>query len=188
MPGSRIGVGIVGLSADRGWAAMAHVPALAMLPEYELRGLVASSAQSARAAAIRLGLAFCSDRLDDLLARPDIDLVVVSVRVQEHRRIVEASLGAGKAVLCEWPLARDLAEAEALAAIAQRASQPCFVNLRARNSPASMAVLVSRIYSNAAASASAVLRSSSSALWKACRAASVRSHIFEFEPSGNFAV
>jgi GFO/IDH/MocA oxidoreductase family protein len=83
---------------------MAHVPALAMLPAYELRGLVASRARSATAAAIRHGVTFSSDRLDDLLARPDIDLVVVSVRVPAHRRIVEASLGAGKAVLCEWPL------------------------------------------------------------------------------------
>ena len=137
---------------------MAHVPALAMLPEYELRGLVASSAQSAKAAAIRHGVAFCSDRLDDLLARPDIDLVVVSVRVPEHRRIVEASLRAGKAVLCEWPLARDLPEAEALSEIAQGASQPCFVNLQGRNSPAVRFIrdLVDRGYVGRVLSASVI--------------------------------
>jgi predicted dehydrogenase len=133
---ARIGVGIVGLSADRGWAAKAHVPALTMLADYELRGLVASSMDSAKAAALRHGVPFASDRLDELLTRQDIHLVVVSVKVPEHRRVVEASLRAGKAVLCEWPLARNLAEAEALAAIAKDAAQPCFVDLQARNSPA----------------------------------------------------
>jgi predicted dehydrogenase len=132
----RIGVGIIGLSANRGWAARAHVPALAMLADYDLRGLVASGSESAKAAALKYRVPFASDRLDELLARSDIDLVVVSVGVPEHRRVVEASLKAGKAVLCEWPLARDLAEAEALAAIAKDALQPCFVNLQARNSPA----------------------------------------------------
>lgn len=131
-----IGVGIVGLSANRGWAARAHVPALAMLPDYELRGLVASSPESATAAASKHGVAFASDRLDDLLTRTDIDLVVVSIKVPEHRRVVEAALRAGKAVLCEWPLARDLSEAQALAVVAQDAPKPCFVNLQARNSPA----------------------------------------------------
>jgi predicted dehydrogenase len=132
----RIGVGIVGLSADRGWAAKAHVPALAMVADYELRGLVASRVESANAAASKHGVAFATERVEDLLARRDIGLVVVSVRVPDHRRVVEAALKAGKAVLCEWPLARDLAEAEALAAVAQLAPQPCFVDLQARSSPA----------------------------------------------------
>jgi predicted dehydrogenase len=136
MSGRRIGVGIVGLSAERGWAAKAHVSALAMLADYELRGLVASSSESAKAAALKYGVPFASEQLDDLLSRRDIDLVVVSVKVPEHRRVVEASLRAGKAVLCEWPLARNLAEAEALAAVAQDAGKPCYVNLQARNSPA----------------------------------------------------
>ena len=107
-----------------------------MLAHYELRGLVASSMDSAMAAALKHRVPFASNRLDDLLRRRDIDLVVVSVKVPEHRRVVEASLGAGKAVLCEWPLARNLAEAEALAALAEDAAQPCFVDLQARSSPA----------------------------------------------------
>lgn len=48
-----VGVGIVGLSANGGWAAMAHVPALRALPGYEIRALSASSAESARAAGRR---------------------------------------------------------------------------------------------------------------------------------------
>lgn len=47
----RFGVGFVGLSAMRGWAAQGHVPALAMLDDFEIRGLVASRQMSAAAAA-----------------------------------------------------------------------------------------------------------------------------------------
>ena len=132
----RIGVGFVGLGATRGWAAQAHVPALAMLSDYAIRGLVASSPQSAAEAARKHEVPFATDSLDELLARDDIDLVVVTVRVPEHRRAVEAALRAGKAVFCEWPLARNLEEATALAELAQRSSLPCFVNLQGRTSPA----------------------------------------------------
>jgi len=45
-----IRVGVVGLSARGGWAAIAHVPALAGLDGYELQELSASSDESARAA------------------------------------------------------------------------------------------------------------------------------------------
>jgi len=49
-PESRLGVGIIGVSPVRGWAATAHIPALRALPNYEIRALSASSAESARAA------------------------------------------------------------------------------------------------------------------------------------------
>src|SRR6266566_3303470 len=50
MPESTLGVGIIGVSALRGWAAAAHIPALRALPNYEIRALSAHSAESARAA------------------------------------------------------------------------------------------------------------------------------------------
>ena len=47
---STLGVGIVGVSPVRGWAATAHIPALRALPNYEIRALNAHSVESARAA------------------------------------------------------------------------------------------------------------------------------------------
>jgi predicted dehydrogenase len=55
---NKIGVGIVGLSAKRGWANLAHVPALRKLPDFELRGLTASSRHSAQEAAAKFGVPF----------------------------------------------------------------------------------------------------------------------------------
>jgi predicted dehydrogenase len=67
---------------------------------------------------------------------PEIDLLVVCVRVPGHRDLVMAGLQAGKAVFCEWPLGRTLAEAEEMAGLARRRSIKTIVGLQARSAPA----------------------------------------------------
>jgi predicted dehydrogenase len=114
-----IGVGIVGLSANGGWAAMAHVPALKGIEGYELRALSASSPESARAAGEAHGVPLVFDSAEDLARHPDVDLVVVTVKVPNHDDLVKPALQAGKPVLCEWPLAADLPRVEDLNAAAQ---------------------------------------------------------------------
>lgn len=131
-----IGVGIVGLSATRGWAATAHLPALRALPGYEVRALSASSPASARAAAAEHGVPVaCADHVE-LVERDDVDLVVVTVKVPEHHRLVAAAIDAGKAVLCEWPLGNGAREADDLVERAGRRGVPAFVGLQARSAPA----------------------------------------------------
>src|SRR5579863_8135291 len=44
-----------------------------------------------------------------------IDLITISVKVPAHRELVLAALNAGKAVYCEAPLGRTVAEAEEMA-------------------------------------------------------------------------
>ena len=131
-----IGVGFVGLGSTRGWARQAHLPALAMLDGFAVRGAVASTPASAKAVAHAHGIPFATDRLEALLERDEIDLVVVTLRVPEHRHVVAAALQAGKAVLCEWPLARHVDEAIELQTLATQARRQCFVGLQARSSPA----------------------------------------------------
>ena len=128
-----VGVGIVGLSAGGGWAANAHVPALAALDGYELRALSASSAESARAAGERYGVPLTFGSAEELAARDEVDLVVVTVRVAKHREPVLAALAAGKPVYCEWPLAIDLAEAEELAGAARGVRTT--IGLQGRSAP-----------------------------------------------------
>src|SRR5438874_1445586 len=118
MPESKLGVGIIGVSPVRGWAAIAHIPALRALPRYEIRALSAHSAQSARAAGEAFGVGAVFSDHEQLVAHPDVDLVAVTVKVPHHRELVSAALAAGKAVYCEWPLGRDLDEARAMAALA----------------------------------------------------------------------
>jgi predicted dehydrogenase len=131
-PGRPVGVGIVGLSARDGWAARAHVPALEALPGLELRGLVGGSDASSRSASAAHGVP-AHPSVAALAAAPDIDLVVVAVKVPRHRELVLPALEAGVPVLCEWPLAVDLGEAEDLARAA--GSTPTFVGLQGRLLP-----------------------------------------------------
>jgi predicted dehydrogenase len=60
----------------------------------------------------------------------------VIVRVPKHRDLVMAGLQAGKAVLCEWPLGANLAEAQEMAGLARQRSLKTIVGLQARSDPA----------------------------------------------------
>ena len=115
------GVGIVGASpGPASWAANAHVPALRAVPEFELRGVATSRRASADAAAELYGVPGHDD-YRSLIGRPEVNLVVVAVKVPRHHEIVSAALAAGKMVYCEWPLAPDLGQVRDLAARATAA-------------------------------------------------------------------
>src|SRR5881397_2430286 len=136
MPESALGVGIIGVSPDRGWAATAHIPALRALPNYEIRALSAHSAESARTAGEVFGVGAVFSDHERMVTQPDIDVVAVTVRVPHHRELVSAAVAAGKAVYCEWPLGRDLDDARAMAALAAEHGVGTVVGLQARQAPA----------------------------------------------------
>src|SRR5207249_1232934 len=92
MPESTLGVGIIGVSPVRGWAATAHIPALRALPNYEIRALSASSEESAREAGEVFGVSAVFSGHEELVTQPDIDVVAVTVRVPYHRDLVSAAL------------------------------------------------------------------------------------------------
>src|SRR5207253_1809926 len=133
---SKLGVGIIGVSPTRGWAAIAHMPALRALPNYEIRALSGHSADSARAAGEVFGVRAVFSDHKQLVSQPDIDVVAVTVKVPQHRELVSAALTAGKAVYCEWPLGRDLDDARAMAALAAKLGVRTVVGLQARQAPA----------------------------------------------------
>src|SRR3989475_10220587 len=136
MAESTLGVGIVGVSPVRGWAATAHIPALRALPNYEIRALSTHSAESARAAGEVFGVRSVFSDHRQLVSQPDIDVVAVTVKVPHHRELVSAALAAGKAVYCEWPLGRALDDARAMAALAAEQGVRRIVGLQARQAPA----------------------------------------------------
>jgi predicted dehydrogenase len=133
---SRIRVGIVGASANRGFASIAHIPALRALPQFEIAAVCTSRQETAEAAARHYGvrLAFCDPA--ELARHPDVDLVTVSVKVPDHERPVMAAIEAGKHVYCEWPLGRDTAEATRLLEAAERRGIRHAVGLQGQVSPA----------------------------------------------------
>jgi predicted dehydrogenase len=138
---AKIRVGIVGATVTpggSGWGANAHVPALQSLPEYELKAVCTAHPETARASAAAFGAELAFHNFDDMLASPDVDLVVVVVRVPGHHDLVMKALDSGKSVFCEWPLGRTVAEAEAMANLAAKRSLRTVVGLQARSDPTLM--------------------------------------------------
>src|SRR2546427_10374937 len=136
IPKATLGVGIIGVSPVGGWAATAHIPALRALPSYEIRALSAHNAESARAAGEVFGVSAVFADHEQLVTQPDIDVVAVTVKVAHDRRLVSRALAAGKAVYCEWPLGRDLDDAQAMAALAAERGVRTAAGLQARQAPA----------------------------------------------------
>ena len=134
----KIRVGIVGATVTQGgsgWGANAHVPALKALPAYELNAVCTAHPDTAKASAAAFGAARAFHRFSDMASDPEVDLIVVCVRVPGHRELVMAGLQAGKAVFCEWPLGKTLAEAEEMAGLARQRGLPTIVGLQGRSDP-----------------------------------------------------
>ena len=129
----RIRVGIVGAdAAGQGWAPLSHLPALNVLPDYELAAICTAHADTAAAAAARYGVKRAFHDYHAMVREPGIDLVSVVVKAPAHHPIVMAALEAGKHVYCEWPLGANLTEAEAMADAARRKRVCAMVGLQAR--------------------------------------------------------
>jgi predicted dehydrogenase len=110
-----IRVGIVGASAKTSWAKVSHVPAINDLPGLKLAAVATSNEQSAREAAEAFGADRWFSDPFAMIHDERIDVVTISVKVPEHRHLVLAALEAGKAVYCEAPLGRNVAETEDMA-------------------------------------------------------------------------
>jgi predicted dehydrogenase len=131
-----IRLGIIGLSSAESWAARAHIPALKAITGYEIAALSTSNIDSAAKAAKTFDVPAFFDNPVQLAKHPDVDVVVVAVKVPHHRELVTAALDAGKPVYCEWPLGNGRQDAEAMAALSRDADVTGFVGLQGRASPA----------------------------------------------------
>lgn len=132
-----IRVGIIGLSAESGWAVMAHLPYFQKTSKYKIVALCNSSVDRAKAAIAAHKLpeetkAYGSPQ--DLAVDPDVDLVVCSVHVTQHFDTIFPSVKAGKDVFCEWPLGATLEEAEKLDAAARESGSRTMIGLQGRGS------------------------------------------------------
>lgn len=132
-------IGMIGLSAaESSWGFRAHWPYFQHTPHYSITALQNSSVASAQAAASKYNLptAACYDDIDELVADSDVDAVAVMIKVPDHYAVIAPALRAGKDVFTEWPVGRNLQEAEELTALAKKVGVRTLVGLQGRQDPA----------------------------------------------------
>jgi predicted dehydrogenase len=95
MTNGTIGVGVIGVHPERGWAMTAHIPAIRLHPDYALVALTSSDVQTARQAASKCNVPYGFQSHLDLVKIPEIDLVVVTVKAPQHFELVSAALKGG---------------------------------------------------------------------------------------------
>jgi UDP-N-acetylglucosamine 3-dehydrogenase len=102
MPEGRIRVGILG---GAGEAAEGHIRGFQDDPRAEVAALWDINEPAARARASEMGVAAVEDTAEALLARGDLDAVVICTPDHLHAAHTQQALLAGKHVLCEKPTA-----------------------------------------------------------------------------------
>ncbi|KAH8679906.1 hypothetical protein BGZ60DRAFT_428200 [Tricladium varicosporioides] len=144
---SPIRVGILGLGRGGNsmmvpglWAVKAHLPYLLASPHFTVTAISNSSTASAQASIDFHNLAAHNPvaaygNPQDLANDPNVDLILVSVRVQKHYELTRPALLAGKDVFVEWPLGATTSEAEELTKLAKEKGVKTIVGLQARASP-----------------------------------------------------
>ncbi len=133
--GAKIRIGIVGATPERGWAAMAHIPAIRAVPSLILQAVATRREQSARLAAAAFDAPLWFDDASAMIAHDDVDAVVVSVKAPDHCPLVKQALLAGKPVYCEMPFGHTMDEARELERLAREHGVPTAVGLQGRFSP-----------------------------------------------------
>lgn len=113
----KLGWGIAGC----GWVARDYVgPAIESSANGRLVAVFDPHEGARAAASLRFGVPSMAD-LQAFCRTPGLDAVYVAAPNHAHRALVEAAAAAGKPVLCEKPMATNLADAEAMVAACARA-------------------------------------------------------------------
>jgi predicted dehydrogenase len=123
----KIRVGLVGVGS---WGRYGHIPALRLLPDYEIAAVASRSIETASELAKQFGIPLAFGDFRHLAQHPDVDLVVVLPPAPQHAAVVKAAIAAGKDVYCEWPLTTNTADSEELLLLAQEAGIRHFVGLQ----------------------------------------------------------
>jgi predicted dehydrogenase len=134
-----IGIGLVGYGGIGRLHALCvrQIPIVYPdLPPTRLAGVVTASERSAERARRELEGLFVTTRLDELLARPDMQIVDCCTPTAAHLTVGRAALAAGKALFCEKPLAATLAEARELVELARAHRLAAGLNFHFRQIPA----------------------------------------------------
>jgi len=132
----KIRLGFVGANVHSHWASQSHFPALKASPDVEMTAVCTTRPESAQEARKAFGAKLAFTDFREMARSPEVDAIVVCVRVPVHYEPTKAAIEAGKPVYTEWPLGRNTAEGEELAALARTKGVQTAVGLQSRVNPA----------------------------------------------------
>lgn len=92
-----------------------------------------------QAAADQFGMAY-SPHLEDLLARADVQAVIVTCETNRHAEMVLAAAAAGKHILCQKPMALTLADCDRMADAVARAGVKFMMAYQMRRDPSNLRI------------------------------------------------
>lgn len=136
MANSILHIGLIG--AGR----MGHVFAQQLavgIPGARLVAIADTFQENLSNASARFGIAHAYAHPDELLARADIDAVLIVTPTNTHAALVQDAARAGKHIFCEKPLALSLAECDAAVAATERAGVKLQVGFMRHFDPAYVA-------------------------------------------------
>lgn len=115
MKEEKIGIGLIGT----GFARSAQAPAFRVCEGAELVAVCSGHFENAQKVAEEFSIPHPCHDYQQLLALPEVSLVVISTPPVHHCQIALAALEAGKHVICEKPMAMSVAEARQMYQAAQ---------------------------------------------------------------------
>ncbi len=129
----KLGVGVLGV----GEMGKRHAENLRrQVPEARLVAIADASAECARQIAAELEVENWHGNLEAMLEQKDVDAVLIATPDKFHAQAVELSARAGKDVLCEKPLALNLADAHAALDAVSKSGRRLQVGFMRRYDPA----------------------------------------------------
>ncbi len=115
---STLGIGIIGCG---GITLQNHLPGLALCRDVRVTALCDADPRTLEKARLETGCPVTTTRYEEVVARDDVQAVIIATPNMLHYPIAMAAIAAGKHVLCEKPIALGAADARAMAAAADAA-------------------------------------------------------------------
>jgi predicted dehydrogenase len=131
----KVDIGLVGV----GWISqVVHLPTLQRLPEANLVAICDRDRARGRLVADKFGIRKFYADFDEMLAKEEMQAVIVAASTDAHRELALKAMAAGKDVLVEKPIARTYAEALAIAEASREQKRKVMVGMNHRFRPDSM--------------------------------------------------
>lgn len=125
-------IGVIGT----GFGRVVHIPGFLAVLNATVVGVASQRYERARQVAEEFSLPRCFPTWRDLVQSPEIEAVSIATPPQLHEEMIVTALAAGKAVLCEKPLALNAVQARRALETARKAGLVHMINFEFREIPA----------------------------------------------------